>query len=43
MTYDHPHSYYVTAWAVDLDGEADQTHAQVSRFCVNDAGNTSCA
>jgi outer membrane protein assembly factor BamB len=41
-TYDHPHKYRIVAWAVDLDGEADQTKAVVSRICVRDAGDNAC-
>ncbi len=41
-TYDHPHSYYVAAWAQDLDDEIDQTRAQVQRFCVRDPGDLTC-
>jgi eukaryotic-like serine/threonine-protein kinase len=42
-TYDHPHSYYIAAWAVDLDKEVDTTRAQVSRFCVHDPGDSTCS
>ena len=42
-TYDHPHSYYVAAWAVDADGQQDTTRAQLARFCVNDPGDPFCA
>jgi outer membrane protein assembly factor BamB len=41
--YDHPHSYYVTAWAVDRDGNEDATRAVLQRFCVRDPGDISCA
>ncbi len=41
-TYDHPHSYFVAAWAQDLNGEIDQTRAQVQRFCVRDPGDMTC-
>jgi outer membrane protein assembly factor BamB len=41
-TYDHPHSYFVAAWAQDLDGEIDQTRATVQRFCVRDPGDMTC-
>jgi outer membrane protein assembly factor BamB len=41
-TYDHPHDYRITAWAVDRDGQADQTRAKVARFCVRDLGTTTC-
>jgi outer membrane protein assembly factor BamB len=40
--YDHPHDYRVTAWAIDRDGQADQTRAKVTRFCVRDPGVTAC-
>jgi len=36
--YDHPHDYRITAWAIDRDGQADQTRAKVARFCVLDPG-----
>ena len=42
-TYDHPHSYFVAAWAVDNDGEVDQSRAMLARFCVRDPGNPFCA
>jgi len=41
-TYDHPHSYFVAAWAQDLNGEIDQTRATVQRFCVRDPGDMTC-
>jgi len=41
-TYDHPHKYRIVAWAVDRDGEIDQTKAVVSRICVRDTGDNSC-
>ncbi len=41
-TYDHPHKYRITAWAVDRDGEEDATRAVVSRICVRDTGDNSC-
>jgi outer membrane protein assembly factor BamB len=41
-TYDHPHSYFVAAWAQDSSGEIDQTRAQVQRFCVRDPGDLTC-
>jgi outer membrane protein assembly factor BamB len=41
-TYDHPHKYRIVAWAIDLDGEADQTKAVVSRICVRDVGDNAC-
>ena len=41
-TFDHPHSYFVAAWAEDLNGEIDQTRAQVQRFCVRDPGDLTC-
>ena len=42
-TYDHPHSYYVAAWAQDADGLQDTTHAQLARFCVKDVGDNTCS
>lgn len=36
--YAHPHNYTVSAYAVDLDGEADTTKARVSPVCVRDPG-----
>jgi hypothetical protein len=42
-TYDHPHSYHVQAWAQDRDDEQDTTRAILSRFCVRDAGDDTCA
>ena len=41
-TFDHPHKYSISAWAVDLDGEKDPTKARVSPICVRDPGITSC-
>jgi hypothetical protein len=41
-TYDHPHSYRIMAWAVDLNYEVDQTRASVDRICVRDPGDTTC-
>jgi hypothetical protein len=42
-TYDHPHSYHVQAWAQDRDNKQDTTRAILSRFCVRDAGDDTCA
>ena len=39
-TYDHPHTYSITAWAVDRNGNPDPTRAVVSRICVRDVGGT---
>jgi hypothetical protein len=39
-TYDHPHTYKITAWAVDENGNPDPTRAVVSRICVRDTGGT---
>ena len=39
--YDHPHSYSVTAWAVDADGLVEQSRP-TRVFCVRDAGATGC-
>lgn len=36
-TYDHPHDYRVTAWAVDEDGNQNLTKASI-RVCVNAGG-----
>jgi hypothetical protein len=41
--YDHPHSYYVSAWAVDRDGNEDATRAVLQRFCVRDPSDPYCA
>lgn len=40
-TYDHPHNYRVTAWAVDLDGYQDLVNPTI-RICVRDAGGEAC-
>jgi len=40
-TYDHPHKYRLTAWAVDDDGEVDSTKAVVKFICVKDLGDQS--
>ena len=40
-TYDHPHKYRIAAWAIDLDGQADTSKAQVQRICVRDPGDLS--
>ena len=39
--YDHPHSYMVTAWAIDENGLVEQSRP-TRTFCVRDAGVTSC-
>ena len=39
-TYDHPHTYKITAWAVDRNGNPDPTRAVISRICVRDRGGT---
>ena len=41
--YDHPHSYFVMAWATDKDNEKDETRAMLGRFCVRDVGDPTCA
>ena len=41
-TYDHPHTYSITAWAIDRNGNADPFRASVSRICVKDPGATTC-
>jgi outer membrane protein assembly factor BamB len=40
---DHPHDYRVNAWAIDLDGNNDESKAVVSRICVRQAGSRTCA
>lgn len=40
--YDHPHTYRVSAWAIDKDGEVDVTKAEVNPVCVRAAGAPSC-
>jgi outer membrane protein assembly factor BamB len=42
-TYDHPHKYRIVAWAVDADGEVDNTRAVVDRICVRDPGDSTCS
>jgi hypothetical protein len=37
QTYDHPHNYAITAWAIDRNGERDPTNANVHPICVRDA------
>ena len=39
--YDHPHSYMVTAWAIDENGLVEQSRP-TRTFCVRDAGVTTC-
>ena len=39
--YDHPHSYMITAWAIDENGLVEQSRP-TRTFCVRDAGVTSC-
>jgi outer membrane protein assembly factor BamB len=41
-TYDHPHDYRITAWAIDRNGQADTTRAKVNRICVRDPGTNTC-
>jgi outer membrane protein assembly factor BamB len=41
-TYDHPHTYSITAWAVDRNGNPDPFRATVSTICVKDPGATTC-
>lgn len=43
QVFDHPHSYFVSAWAVDADRQQDQTRAMVPYFCVRDPGDTTCS
>jgi len=38
-TYDHPHNYAISAWAIDLDGERDPTNANAHPICVRDPGS----
>ena len=40
-TFDHPHGYTVTAWAVDNDGQIEQSRPAIT-WCVRDAGDTAC-
>lgn len=40
--YDHPHSYAISADAIDADGEKDTTKASVSPICVNNPGDNLC-
>jgi outer membrane protein assembly factor BamB len=42
LLYDHPHSYMVTAWAVDGNGHVEQSRP-TRTFCVRDAGITTCS
>jgi outer membrane protein assembly factor BamB len=42
LLYDHPHSYMVTAWAVDGNGHTEQSRP-TRTFCVRDAGITTCS
>jgi outer membrane protein assembly factor BamB len=42
MTYDHPHTYMITAWAVDRDGERDIASATVPMICVREPADRSC-
>ena len=39
-TYDHPHTYSITAWAVDRNGNPDPTRVLISLICVRDTGGT---
>ena len=39
--YSHPHSYSVTAWAVDSDGQVEQSRPTIT-WCVRDTGDNSC-
>ncbi len=41
-TYNHPHTYAITAWAVANDGEMDLTRPHVRPVCVNNPGDNSC-
>ena len=42
LIYDHEHSYRIAAWAIDRDGNADSTHANVNRMCVDWPTNNRC-
>lgn len=42
-TYDHPHKYRITAYAVDRDGERDATPFAVQRICIRDVGDNACS
>jgi outer membrane protein assembly factor BamB len=39
--YDHPHSYMITAWAIDENGLIEQSRP-TRTFCVRDADTTTC-
>jgi hypothetical protein len=41
FTYNHPHTYRITAWAVDLDGRADPARSSV-HICVRPPGDEIC-
>jgi hypothetical protein len=41
--YDHMHSYRITAWATDKDGESDPVRFVIGRICVNPVGVSTCA
>ncbi len=41
-SYDHPHDYRVTAWAVDKAGHADPFKATVGKVCVRLPGDNTC-
>lgn len=41
LTYDHPHKYRIEAWAIDRDGEKDNTRPAIF-VCVRDPGNNFC-
>ena len=41
--YDHMHSYRITAWATDKDGESDPVRFVIGRICVNPVGVNTCA
>ena len=41
-SYDHEHTYRVSAWAIDNDGNPDPFKATVNKICVRMAGDTTC-
>ena len=41
-SYDHPHDYRVTAWAIDNDGNPDPFKASVNKICVRLPGDNTC-
>jgi outer membrane protein assembly factor BamB len=41
LTYDHPHRYRISAWAVDRDGNQDLVNPSI-RICVRAVGDEVC-